>query len=101
VGVGAAVERDEEPRACPLERPVDGAAGEAVAVLGAARDDEARVQPEAAQDEDEERRAADPVDVVVAQDDDLLAAGIAAFRRATAATRLPTRKGSSSRESSG
>ncbi len=69
VGVGAAVERDEEPGLARLERAVDGAAGEPVAVLRAARDDEARVEAEAPQDGDEERGAADPVDVVVAEDD--------------------------------
>ena len=55
-----------------LQRAVDRAAGEPVAVLRAPRDDEARIEPEAPQDGDQEGRAADPVDVVVAEDHDLL-----------------------------
>ena len=74
VGIGPAVERDEQVRLALLQRAVDRAARKAVAVLRAARHDEARVEPEAPQHEHQERRARHPVDVVVAEDGHLLAA---------------------------
>ena len=73
--VGAAVQRDEEIRPAGLQRPVDGPAAQAVALLEAPRHHEARIEAEAPQHAHEQRRAAHAVDVVVAQHHQRLAPG--------------------------
>ena len=74
VGIRAAIERDEKVRLATLQRPVDRAPRKTVAILGAARHDETRVEPEAAQDHHEQRGAAHAIDIVVAEHDHFLAA---------------------------
>ena len=73
VGVGAAVERDEEVGIALFQSTVDGAAREPIAVLHAARHDKVRVQPEAAENAHEQRGAAHAVHVVIAEHDHLFA----------------------------
>jgi hypothetical protein len=58
-----------------LQCAVDGAAAQAVALLQAQRDNEARRQTELPQDAHQERRAAHAVDIVVAENHQRLAAG--------------------------
>jgi hypothetical protein len=67
VRIRAAIEGDEQLRQPALERAVDRAARQAVAVFGTPRHDETRIQAKPAQDHHEQRGAAHAVDIVVAQ----------------------------------
>ena len=75
VGVGAAIQRDEQVGPAGLQGAVDGTARQSVAILGAAGNDEARVGAKAAEHAHEERGAADAVDVVVTEHGDVFALG--------------------------
>jgi len=75
LGIGAAVERDEELRLRFGEHAFERSHRETVALFQAARDEILRLGAEAAQEVDEHRGARDPVDVVVSEDGDPLALG--------------------------
>ena len=75
VGVGATIERDKQRRLAALQRTVDGAARQSVAILRPPRDDKPRGEPERPQHADQQRGAADTVHIIVAQDHHGLAAG--------------------------
>ena len=74
MGICAAVERDEQVRTVLLERAVDGAPRQPVAILGAPGHHEARLQAEAAKHGHDEGRGGHPVHIVIAEDDHLLVA---------------------------
>ena len=75
MGIGAAIERNEQRRLAALQRPVDRAARQSIAILRPAGNDKPRGQAERPQHTDEQRGATDAVHIVVAQDHHGFAAG--------------------------
>ena len=75
LGIGTAVERDEELRFRLGEYTFERGHRETVALFQATRDEILRRGAESAEEVDEHRGARDPVDVVVAEDGDALALG--------------------------
>ena len=67
VGVGSAVQGDEEVRLAGLQRAIDRPATESIALLQPPWHHKARIQTKSPQHADQKRRAADAVDIVVAK----------------------------------
>jgi len=65
VRVRPAIDSDKKSGDALFERAIDGASREPVAILGAARNDEARIETETSQDADQQGGAGDAVHIIV------------------------------------